>query len=187
MSQNSSELSPRGDSAGDAPCDLTDSSEPGSGRWYEAGLPFNCTACGNCCKSNGEYSHVYLREEEVGAIAEHLNLDPVLFLREQLVVEDGWISLQPDLPECQFLTQDGRCGIYAVRPIQCRTWPFWEINLKEETWRGDVNSICPGSRESEDSTPSKLHSPERIEAIAKATEDWYEDRIKKWPGDSHEL
>ncbi|MFT5732000.1 MAG: Fe-S-cluster containining protein [Planctomycetota bacterium] len=179
MSQNSSEASPEGVPKG--------SPESDPDRWYEAGLPFDCTACGNCCKSNGDYAHVYLREEEVGAIADYLNLDPVLFLREQLVVEDGWISLQADLPQCQFLTAEGRCGIYPVRPIQCRTWPFWEINLKEETWRGDVNKICPGSRDSDTEARGELHPPERIEAIAKATEDWYEDRLKKWPGATHEL
>ena len=157
---------------------------PTDGPWYEKGLPFSCTACGNCCKSNGEYSHVYLREEEVAAIAEYLALDPVLFLREQLVVEDGWISLQPDLPECQFLDGEGRCGIYPVRPVQCRTWPFWEINLDESTWRGEVNKICPGSRNSD---PAKLHPAAKVEAITKATEDWYEDRLRDWPGPEMEL
>ena len=145
-------------------------------RWYEGGLPFTCTACGNCCKSHGEYSHVYLREEEVVAIADHLGRDPAEFLREELVVEDGWITLQPDLPQCQFLTDEGRCGIYPVRPVQCRTWPFWDVNLKEPVWRGEVNAICPGSRD------GAVHDADRVEAIAKATEDWYEERIDEWPG-----
>ncbi|QDV06604.1 Flagellin N-methylase [Planctomycetes bacterium Poly30] len=176
MSHNSPDESPEGEPGGEL--------EGKTERWYEAGLPFSCTACGNCCKSNGEYSHVYLREEEVAAIADHLDVDPVLFLREQLVVEDGWISLQPDLPECQFLTADRKCGIYPVRPVQCRTWPFWEINLVETTWRKEVNGICPGSR---DGKVSDLHPPDRIQQIAKATEDWYEDRLEQWPGTSHEL
>ncbi len=157
---------------------------PASQAWMEGGLPFGCTACGNCCKSNGDYSHVYLREEEIGPIAEHLDMDPTQFLEEQLVVEDGWISLQPDLPQCQFLAADGRCGIYPVRPIQCRTWPFWEINLREKTWREEVNKICPGSR-GEASEP--VHSAEKIRATAAATEDWYEDRMETWVGESHEL
>lgn len=145
-------------------------------RWYENGLPFTCTACGNCCKSHGEYSHVYLREEEAIAIAEHLGRDPETFVQEELVVEEGWITLIPDLPECQFLDADGRCGIYPVRPVQCRTWPFWDVNLKREVWEGEVNKICPGSRDGE------VHSADRVDAIAEATEDWYEDRIEEWPG-----
>ena len=94
-----------------------------SERWYEEGLPFSCTACGNCCKSRGEYSHVYLREEEVTAMARHLEMDPVEFVRTQVKVEDGWITLLPGLPQCQFLDDAGKCTVYAVRPVQCRTWP----------------------------------------------------------------
>ncbi len=186
MPQNSPSDSPKEDQP-DADQPLAaeaNTAAQGEDRWYEKGLPFSCTACGNCCKSNGEYSHVYLREEEVGAIAEYLNVDPVLLLREQLVVEDGWITLQSDLPQCQFLDGEGRCGIYPVRPIQCRTWPFWDVNLKEATWRSEVNKICPGSR---DKSESEIHSPDKIEAIAKATEDWYEERIQTWPGEDHEL
>ena len=145
-------------------------------RWYEEGLPFGCTACGNCCRSHGEYSHVYLRPEEVPPIADHLGLDAATLVRDHLVVDDGWITLKPDLPACQFLDEDGRCGIYPVRPIQCRTWPFWEINLDRKVWEGEVNAICPGSRS------GPVHDPDRIDAIARATEDWYEDRIDEWPG-----
>ncbi len=43
--------------------------------WYDAGLRFGCTQCGNCCKSHGEYAYIYLMEPEVEAIAEHLGLD----------------------------------------------------------------------------------------------------------------
>ena len=146
-------------------------------RWYEDGLPFSCTACGNCCKSNGDYSHVYLREEEITPIADHLGIAPVEVLRRHLVVEDGWITLRPDLPQCEFLTPEGRCGIYPVRPVQCRTWPFWDVNLKPGTWKSEVNSICPGSREGGD-----VHAADRVDAIARATEDWYEERLDRWPG-----
>ena len=147
-----------------------------SERWYEEGLPFTCTACGNCCKSRGEYSHVYLREEEVTAIARHLDMDPVEFVRTQVRVEDGWISLLPGLSQCQFLDDAGRCTVYPVRPVQCRTWPFWDINLNQKTWTEEVNATCPGSRD------GALHGADVVDAIAKATEDWYEDRMERWSG-----
>lgn len=36
------------------------------------------------------------------------------------------------------------CGIYAVRPMQCRTWPFWNMNLRSvEAW-GRAAAGCPG-------------------------------------------
>ena len=145
-------------------------------RWYEDGLPFSCTACGNCCKSRGEYSHVYLREEEALAMAAHLQISPEAFMAEYAQFDQGWITLKPGLERCAFLGEDGKCGVYEVRPVQCRTWPFWDVNLKRATWEGDVNPTCPGSR------TGQLHSAERIDAIAKATEDWYEDRIETWPG-----
>ena len=147
-----------------------------SERWYEEGLPFTCTACGNCCKSRGEYSHVYLREEEVTAIARHLEMDAVEFVRTQVRVEDGWITLLPGLSRCQFLDDAGRCTVYPVRPVQCRTWPFWDINLDQKTWTEEVNATCPGSRD------GALHSADTVDAIAKATEDWYEDRMERWSG-----
>lgn len=147
-----------------------------SERWYEDGLPFSCTGCGNCCKRHGDATHVYVREEEVLAIAEFLGRDPAAFLREELVVEDGWITLRPDLEQCPYLTEDALCGIYPVRPVQCRTWPFWDVNLQSEVWRREVNGVCPGSRS------GRLHDADTIDAIADATEDWYEGRLDAWPG-----
>ena len=36
------------------------------------------------------------------------------------------------------------CSLYNVRPLQCRTWPFWPENLTdEETWNG-LSEECPG-------------------------------------------
>lgn len=145
-------------------------------RWYEEGLPFSCTACGNCCKSHGEYSHVYLREEEAAAIAAQLGMTIEDFAAEHLEIQDGWLLLRQGETQCPFLSREGRCGIYEVRPVQCRTWPFWTINLEEATWRKEVNGVCPGSR------GGALHSPDTVERIANATEDWYEDRLKEWPG-----
>ena len=36
------------------------------------------------------------------------------------------------------------CRIYPVRPRQCRTWPFWPVNLSSpETWALAAGR-CPG-------------------------------------------
>ena len=36
------------------------------------------------------------------------------------------------------------CGIYPVRPLQCRTWPFWPENLiNESAWKRAARG-CPG-------------------------------------------
>jgi uncharacterized protein len=53
--------------------------------------------------------------------------------------------------DCIFLTRDGEgatgCLIYPVRPMQCRTWPFWNENLKSpEEWRRAAGK-CLGIRQ----------------------------------------
>ena len=49
--------------------------------------------------------------------------------------------------DCCFLkTVDGKriCSIYPVRPLQCRTWPFWDSNLQSaEDW-AEAADGCPG-------------------------------------------
>jgi Fe-S-cluster containining protein len=36
------------------------------------------------------------------------------------------------------------CRIYPVRPLQCRTWPFWTINLKSPAYLALAAETCPG-------------------------------------------
>jgi len=49
--------------------------------------------------------------------------------------------------DCIFLERvegKARCRIYPVRPKQCRTWPFWKLNLASpDTWNDQVHR-CPG-------------------------------------------
>jgi Fe-S-cluster containining protein len=56
--------------------------------------------------------------------------------------------LEKENGDCEFLARDTsgktRCSIYAVRPAQCRTWPFWKSNLaSERAWRA-TGRVCPG-------------------------------------------
>ena len=72
-----------------------------------------------------------------------------------------------DQPQCPFLTQEGTCGVYLARPMQCRTWPFWAENLESpEAWAATA-AICPG-----------IGSGPRFEwqeaaDIARRNEEWY--------------
>jgi uncharacterized protein len=52
--------------------------------------------------------------------------------------------------DCVFLTRDAAgkagCVVYLARPMQCRTWPFWNENLATaEAWRRALGK-CPGTR-----------------------------------------
>ena len=41
------------------------------------------------------------------------------------------------------------CTVYAVRPRQCRTWPFWESNVATPRAWQHTCEICPGSGKGE--------------------------------------
>jgi hypothetical protein len=97
--------------------------------WYAAGLAFECLGCGRCC-SGPEEGYVWLNDEELRAIADSLRLTEQEFRRRyirrvgkrQTIIEDKKTK------NCIFL-QNGKCTIYDLRPTQCRTWPFWPMNL----------------------------------------------------------
>jgi len=115
-------------------------------RWYESGLSFTCTQCGNCC--SGAPGYVYVTAEERERIAEFLGRS-VEELKPDYVRRAGLRHSLTERPngDCVFLQNQGGkriCGIYPVRPLQCRTWPFWNNNLKsQETW-AEAASTCPG-------------------------------------------
>jgi len=62
-----------------------------------------------------------------------------------LEVEGGTVLSLREKPgyDCIFL-EGGRCTVYAARPVQCRTYPFWEEILESETsWKSEATN-CPG-------------------------------------------
>lgn len=112
--------------------------------WYQDGLKFECTQCGNCC--TGSPGFVWVTDEEVRAIAEYLDkpVGEVRLLHTRPA--RGRVSLNEYLNgDCIYFDPQGRgCTIYPVRPLQCRTWPFWPGNLERpEDWKG-VGRGCPG-------------------------------------------
>ena len=51
--------------------------------------------------------------------------------------------------DCVFWDAARGCTIYAVRPPQCRTWPFWDSNVKTpEDW-DRTREACPGAGQGE--------------------------------------
>jgi Fe-S-cluster containining protein len=48
--------------------------------------------------------------------------------------------------DCVLLDAQKRtCTVYAARPRQCRTWPFWDSNLKAPDDWAHTCQVCPGS------------------------------------------
>lgn len=115
-------------------------------KWYKGGLSFECTQCGNCC--SGEPGYVWATKEEIARISKFLGrdddwLDPKHLRR---VGRRYSLTERPD-GDCIFLDRkEGKalCGIYPVRPLQCRTWPFWNENLKSSGAWNSAHERCPG-------------------------------------------
>jgi len=138
--------------------------------WYASGLAFECARCGRCC-AGPEEGNVWVATEEVAAIAQRLCASPDDLMRRYIRRVGGRFSLveKPGNRDCVFLSEpDGPggqrgCAIYPVRPTQCRTWPFWPMNLAApEDW-AEAGKRCPGINR------GKLHTPDEIQTRCNAT------------------
>ncbi|MEM7260477.1 MAG: YkgJ family cysteine cluster protein [Planctomycetota bacterium] len=109
--------------------------------WYEDGLEFSCTQCGKCCRVEG---YVWVDAEAVREIAAYLGLSDEEFGKRYVrrVKRRHSLIEKPNL-ECIFW--DNGCTIYPVRPVQCRTFPFWRENLQNPDAWDEVTEECPGS------------------------------------------
>ncbi len=127
--------------------------------FYKNGIQFECQGSGKCCTSHGEYGFVFLTLKDRQRMAQHLKLSTLQFTKKYCQKSRGFFHLREDLgnPDCLFL-KNKRCTIYAARPTQCRTWPFWPEVLNAKTWSKDVASFCPGVGK------GTLHSAETIHA-----------------------
>jgi len=131
-----------------------------SARWYADGIRFGCTEGGDCCHSHGEYDSVYFSKREERALARHLDVSLATVRRRYLRREEGYRVARSKDGACVFL--DGcRCSIYPVRPVPCRTWPFWPDTLEKEAWDTEVTPFCRGVGR------GRRHSAEEIEAMAR--------------------
>ena len=154
-------------------------------RWYDQGLNFTCTQCGNCC--TGGPGFVWISKDEIVRLAEFLGITPEEMVERYCRKFDGSFSLKERrTPEgnydCVFLKEQQAgpdangiplrrrtCTIYPVRPLQCRTWPFWPENLAGPDAWARASKRCPGMGRGH-----RHFTREQIEALRDA---------KDWPGD----
>jgi Fe-S-cluster containining protein len=127
--------------------------------WYSGGLAFECTQCGNCC-SGPETGFVWVNDSEIQKLAEAMEMadDIDEFERKFTRRVGNKISLvEYSDGDCIFLDPKSRtCSVYEARPVQCRTWPFWNSNLKSpRDWASAARS-CPGCNK------GRLYSIEEI-------------------------
>lgn len=133
--------------------DPNDPSKP----WHHEGLRFTCTACGDCC--SGDPGYVWLNKAEIREMAEARGQTPEEFESENVVDVGVRKSLRErDNGDCVLLDAKTRkCTVYASRPRQCKTWPFWDSNVKSPKAWAEACAECPGAG------TGKLYTLEHIE------------------------
>lgn len=111
-------------------------------KWYEAGLQFSCTECGDCCKGEGV---VWLTREDCRNLAKHLGVTVKAFMAKQTSQTNGHTSLHVNDTACQFLdVGKNKCTVHESKPKQCRSYPFWGSALESrKNWDGE-QSKCEG-------------------------------------------
>jgi uncharacterized protein len=116
-----------------------------SSPWYKDGLRFKCTGCGDCC--TGAPGFVWVNKEDIAALAAGVGVMEAEF-ESSYVREIGMRKSLRELDnyDCVFFDGETRkCKVYNARPRQCRTWPFWDSNVKSpDTW-AETCTVCPGS------------------------------------------
>ena len=128
--------------------------------FFDAGIHFTCRQCGQCC--TGESGTIYVTPDEISAIAGFLGVPEARLIAHDLFsFKDSYSIRELADGRCSFY-RDG-CLIYAARPFQCRSFPFWFDNLRSVVrWR-EVARLCPGIG------AGRRFDKEEILALAQAT------------------
>jgi len=107
--------------------------------------PKACETCqGKCC--TGESGYIYVTKDEVQGISKLLNLDINDFMSKYLFKKGYKYSIKElkynDSYECIFYDRKSNgCSIYEARPLQCKTFPFWDYY---KTRVDELKLECPG-------------------------------------------
>jgi Fe-S-cluster containining protein len=132
-------------------------------------LRFSCVECGNCC--TGPPGYVWVCQEEIKLISQYIGRTDGRLADGQLrrIGSRHSLTERPN-GDCVFLERlpDGRriCQVYPVRPLQCRTWPFWNSNLESQRSWAQAGQTCPGIN------CGQPHTLEQIEQTRTKTRWW---------------
>lgn len=109
--------------------------------FFDAGIRFECRRCGSCC--TGAPGIVRINAAEIDTVAAYLGLPASRVMDTHISIHgDGYRVRETADGRCLFF--ENGCQVYAVRPLQCRTFPFWFANLRSETRWAAIRRQCPG-------------------------------------------
>ena len=132
--------------------------------WWRDGLRFECQSeCGRCCSKERD-GEVFVEPSDIHGLARCLDLPVHDFHRRYIIrnEDDELVLRLAASGDCVFL--DGKnCGVYAARPLQCRTYPFLPPDgfspiESPWTWQREKD-FCPGIGQ------GRLHSAEEIASV----------------------
>ncbi len=111
--------------------------------------PIGCNTCeGNCCI--GESGNIWINRVEIENLSKYLNIT-LEELRDKYLEKRGYkysikeVQLAKDNYACIFFDFNKKqCSIYKVRPIQCKTFPFWDYFKKNKE---EIFKECPSIKE----------------------------------------
>lgn len=127
--------------------------------FFTDGISFECIHCGMCC--TGQPGTVGIETHEIEALATYLSTSPAECIQDYLIPhEKGYRIRERANGDCIFFKNG--CSVHAVRPAQCRTYPFWMKNMRsQEAWQrtcADCPGIGAGTLYSEAEILAILHS-----------------------------
>jgi Fe-S-cluster containining protein len=105
-------------------------------------MRFACqTGCVRCCDTQG---FVYITDSDLQRMAKYLGLTAEDFEKQYVIRYRRILRLRkPRKSQCHFLNAGG-CSVHPVKPVQCRTYPFWpEIVEDQAAWNAEAKR-CPG-------------------------------------------
>ncbi len=129
-------------------------------KFYSKGLHFSCTRCSACCRHDPGF--VFLSRPDADALASCLQMDYSSFVAAycRWIPSGGGVELlslrERSNYDCVFWGEGG-CSVYGARPLQCRTFPFWDSVVENPDAWAATAAGCPGMNRGE------LHGADEIE------------------------
>lgn len=114
--------------------------------FWDGGLRFVCTQCSRCCRHDAGF--VFLSAQDLARLSEQLDLSEADVVAQHCVWSeigaDAHLSLAEQANNDCVFWRDGGCSVYAARPAQCRTYPFWQNIIDSAShWTMEAGA-CPG-------------------------------------------
>ncbi|MDR1212382.1 MAG: YkgJ family cysteine cluster protein [Spirochaetaceae bacterium] len=122
--------------------------------FYARGLNFSCRRCSACCRFDPGF--VFLRKADIDALITAVAMEEDAFIRTYCRWVPGFFdSNSPESPAQELLSLKEKsgfdcifwkngCTVYEKRPLQCRTFPFWESIVHSSVSWNELMRDCPG-------------------------------------------